>query len=146
VAFLARVLCASISAGVVLGLAGRLAMRVIALESGLTGAFSLWGSLDVVAFGALLGGPAALAFFALRHRLRTRARWPGALVGMLLLGGLVVFRPPSATSALAGTPDTPTVTLLGFTVVFTGWGVILEVLHRLVIERRRVPVAESVAP
>jgi hypothetical protein len=52
---LVRVLVASCLSGLALGLAARLAMRFVALESGMAGGFSAGGSLEVIAFGAIVG-------------------------------------------------------------------------------------------
>lgn len=105
-------------------------MRFIALESGLPGGFSFGGTLEVVAFGTMVGAPATLIFLRLRPRFATRIRWPGAFVGLCLFGGLLVFRPSAATSALEGTPDAPAVTFLVFAVVLLTWGLALEQVGR----------------
>ena len=124
--FLIRALIVGVGCGVGLGVAGRIAMRFVARESGLLGAFSVGGSLEVVAFGALLGAPIAWLFFALRPRVHLRSPWAGVLAGCGLFLVLSLVPPPAARSALAGTPDTPAATALTFAVLFVGWGWILE--------------------
>jgi hypothetical protein len=104
-------------------------MRFVAVEAGIAPGFSLGGSLDVVAFGAILGAPAALVFWACR--VRWRLPWgAGAAAGLLLFAAVVVIRPPAASSALASTPDTTLVTTLLFAVAFASYGVLLDVLWR----------------
>jgi hypothetical protein len=123
-----RLLIAALMAGTALGCAGRLLMRVIALESGLPGSYSLGGSLEVVLFGILLGAPLAAGFCLVRPWLRWSSPLPGLTLGLLLTALLAAFPPTSARSALAATPDTPIFTLVGFGLLFTAWGVALELL------------------
>jgi hypothetical protein len=132
--FLALVM-ASVVSGVLPGLVARLAMRFVALESGLEGGFSLGGSVEVVAFGALIGVPSALPFFLARRRLQMSAPWPGLLWAAVVFVALALVRPPAALSALEGTPDTPAATVAAFAVAFAAWGLLLEGLFRLVGRR-----------
>lgn len=125
-----RLIAASATAALVLGVGARLTMRFIALEAGLPGAFSLGGSLEIVAFGALAGAPVALGFLLLRARLHGWGAWPGVLLGVALLVVAAAFPPPSARSAMAATTDTPAATAAAFGVLFVGWGLVLEWLHR----------------
>jgi hypothetical protein len=127
---IARVLGLSLLSGALLGIAARVVMRFIALESGLDGGFSVGGSLEVVAFGLLVGTPVALAFLSFRRRLSVPAPWGGVAVGLCLFFVLSVLQPPSAQSALAGTPDTPEATAVAFGVMFAAWGVFLDSLAR----------------
>jgi hypothetical protein len=127
---LVRLCLVSCLSGVILGLAVRLAMRFVALESGMSVGFSVGGSLEVIVFGAMLATPVALAFFAVRSRV---ARWSpslGVAFGLLLFATLSAFPPPSASSALAATPDTPAATAVAFAAIFVLWGVVLESLAR----------------
>jgi hypothetical protein len=132
--FLALV-TASVVSGVLLGLVARLAMRFVALESGGEGGFSLGGSLEVVASGAVIGVPSALLFFLSRRRLQKSAPWPGLLWAALVFVTLALVRPPAALSALQATPDTPAATFAAFAVAFAAWGLLLEGLFRLVGRR-----------
>jgi hypothetical protein len=125
-----RLLLLSIVAGLILGIAGRAVMRFVALESGLDTGFSLGGSLEVIAFGAFVGVPAAALYLATRGRLAIDGWWPGLVFGAALFAAMTMAQPPAARSALAGTPDTPVATALAFAVVFVGWGVGLEWLAR----------------
>lgn len=112
--------------GVILGLAARLVMRFVALESGMRGGFSIGGSLEVIVFGALVGAPIALVFFLLRPRLRVRAPWAGLIAGFAVFAVMALLPPEAARSALDGTPDTPGATALAFAILFLAWGVLLE--------------------
>ena len=82
---------------------------------------SLGGSLEVVAFGAIIGTPVALLFFAVRARVESWSPWLG----------LSAIPPPPARSALEATPDTPVATVLAFGVLFVVWGVGLEYVARI---------------
>ena len=125
-----RSLLAAAASGVLLGIAARVVMRLVARESGLEGGFTLGGSLEVVAFGALIGAPIALLFFMFRHRVSVPAPWAGLLCGFALFLVFLVFPPPAAQSALVDTPDTPASTAVAFAVLFVGWGAMLEYVGR----------------
>ena len=114
--------------GLLFGLAARITMRYVALESGISPDFSLGGSLEVIALGALLATPAAFAFLAFRARIQRFWPWAGLAFGLSLFGMLSVIQPPSARSALAATPDTPMATAIAFGVLFATWGLALEFL------------------
>lgn len=135
-----RIVLASGLRGLLLGVAGRAAMRLVALEAGVPVSSSTGGSLEVMAFGALVGAPVALVFFLVRARVRTRYPWPGLLTGLALFTILALAPPPAARSALGGTPDTPAATALAFAVVFAAWGLALEC-----IGRRLHPLDEATA-
>jgi len=133
------VLLVSCLSGVILGVAARVTMRFVALEAGVSVGFSPGGSLEVVAFGVIIGTPVALLFFAFRSRGQVRQPWPGLLCSLSLFGILSAVPPPAARSALATTPDTPAATALAFGVVFIAWGVVLEYFARRVLPRRLAP-------
>ena len=116
-----------------LGIAARLVMRLVAMESGLAGAFSVGGSLEVAAFGALIGAPVAWLFFVLRPRVKLRIPWAGVLCGLGVFLLFSLIPPPAARSALAATPDTPAATALAFAVLFVAWGWILEYVGRRMV-------------
>ena len=121
---------AAASSGLVLGVAARLLMRFVALEAGVSPGYSLGGSLEVIAFGAIVGTPVAFAFLSIRQRVRYRVPWPGLALGLGMLVALTAVPPPSARSALAATPDTPWATFVGFGLLFVLWGVALDLLAR----------------
>lgn len=125
-----RLLVLSVVSGIALGVAARVVMRFVALESGLPGSYSLRGSLEVAGFGTLLGTPLAFAFFLFRPKVALAAPWAGLIFGLALFGVLSVLRPPSAESALAGTPDTPSATAIAFALLFVLWGMGVDVLSR----------------
>ena len=129
--WIASLFWVSLGFGVALGVAVRLAMRWIALESGIDPTASPGGTLEVVAFGALLGTPIALAFLLFRPMLRVPRPWAGLTGGLLLFGIVAAMPPPAARSALASTSDTPAFTAAAFAVVLVGWMVALEYAERI---------------
>jgi hypothetical protein len=120
----------AIIAGVILGVGGRLAMRAIGMAAGAPTAFSLGGSLEVVAFGALVGIPVAIVFLLARARSRTAAWWPGILIGLLVLLAFVILPPGPARGAFASTRVTPIMVFGPFVVLFAAYGLTLELMHR----------------
>lgn len=116
----------SVAAGVGLGIAARVLMRVIALEAGLPGAYSFGGSFEVVLFGLIVGAPIALAFRLVRPRIPLRRPFAGLALGTVMTVVLALLPPASARSALQGTPDTPVLTFAGFWLLFTLWGIAVD--------------------
>jgi hypothetical protein len=112
--------------GLLLGVAARLTMRFVALESGVATGSSLGGTVEVIVYGALIGVPLALLFQIVRPRLGMRRPLAGALFGLAVFMLFAAFPPEPARSAMADTPDTPAATALAFAVLFVAWGVALE--------------------
>lgn len=125
-AWVASALCA----GVVLGVAARVAMRLVALEADVRPAFSLGGTTEIVLLGVIVGSPTALIFWVCRQRCRMPAS--AGVIAALALFALLAARPtPAARSALRATPDTPIATVVAFAAAFLIYGIALEVLWRL---------------
>lgn len=82
----------------ILGVGGRLLMRGIALASGGSGSFSLGGSLEVVAVGALYGTLGGLLLLAVPRRL---GRWRSPTHACSLLV-IVALSSAAARGAAAG--------------------------------------------
>ena len=116
-------------AGLLLGVASRVVMRVIGLLSGGTEGFSWGGTIEIVLFGLLIGAPIALFFLALRSHLDWPRPWAGVALGAALFAATALRPPPSAASALAGTPDPPLATAALFAALWLGFGLLLEYLH-----------------
>lgn len=117
-------LVAGIAGGVVLGIGGRAAMRVIALAAGLSPGFSPGGTVEVAVTGLIIGAPGALLFALLRRFFPRRAIPAGALFGALLLAALTVLPPPAARSAAASV-DRIGLTLAAFAPVFIAYGILV---------------------
>jgi hypothetical protein len=122
------------SAGAVLGVAARVAMRLVALQAGIPSEFSLGGSIEIVLFGAILGAPVALAFWACRRYWRLPAG-SGVLLTLGLFAILALWPTPAARGALAATNDAPAVTAVIFGAAFVVYGVALEMLWRFIPSR-----------
>jgi len=82
----------------ILSVGGRVLMRGIALASGGSGGFSLGGSLEVVAVGALYGALGGLLLLAFPLRL---GRWRPALHAAILFV-VVALTSPAARGAASG--------------------------------------------
>ena len=116
--------------GVLLGVAARFTMRLVALVSGVPVSFSVGGSIEVIVLGALLGTPLALGYLLLRRRTHRTHAWHGLGFGLAAFGMFALFPMPSAESALASTPDSPAVTAVAFALLLGLWGIGLELLGR----------------
>lgn len=124
----------AVIAGLWLGMAGRVAMRLVAVDAGLTPAQSVGGSVEVVAFGLLVGAPSALVFWAARARWRL-PRGAGLAYGLLLFAALAGFPPAAARSALAATSDSPAATAGLFALAFAWYGVVLDMIWQRHLRR-----------
>jgi hypothetical protein len=116
---------ASLVGGLWLGVAGRGVMVLIALAAGHPLRWSWGGSLEIVAFGALLAAVAVAAWMLLRHLVPVLRRGRGLLFGMILFGIFAVLPPPSAQSAVAGIGQR-TLSLALFGALLVVFGVLVE--------------------
>lgn len=124
-------LLAGLAGGLVLGVGGRVAMRLIALGAGLEPGFSWGGTGEVVATGLLIGVPAAIAFVALRRFIPGPGIWRGAAFGALLFLALVAVPLPAAELA-SESVGRLLLTVGLFGPLFLLYGVVIElVLRRL---------------
>ena len=121
----------AVIAGVLLGVASRIVMRLIGMLAGGTEGFSWGGTIEIVLFGVMIGAPIALFFFLLRSRLEWPRPWAGVALGAVLFAATALRPPPSAASALAGTADPPLATAALFAALWLGFGLLLEYLHGL---------------
>ena len=117
----------ALGAGLTLGVAARVAMRLVALQANVNPEFSLAGSLEVVLFGIVGGAPLALIVWACRYQFRLPV-WTGLTAGLLLFAALAIWPPPAARSALGATPDAPSATAAVFALVFAVYGMVLDAL------------------
>ena len=79
----------------VLGISGRIAMRVVALAGGEEPRFTVLGTLAVLAFFGLVSAPLGLAFAAWSRYLPRAGVWGGAGFGVvmfILVAGLTIVR------------------------------------------------------
>lgn len=121
-----RWMAEAILAGVLLGTAARLAMRVLAWLAGSAGGFSRGGSVEIVVFGALLGAPIALALFLLRQWRGWTHPWIGLWTALALYIGALARPSPSAQAALASSPLPGWQVLLIFGLVFFAFGLWID--------------------
>ncbi len=128
--------------GLVLGLGGRLVMRLIALAAGLPPGFSLGGSVEVFLTGFFIGLPAALVYAAVRQLIPGPGLWRGAAFGALLFVMLVLFPLPAARSAAGSVGQLP-LTLSLFGPLFVLYGVVVEFAGRRFAPAKRGPAPEA---
>lgn len=84
-----HLLVASVVGAVVLGVGGRVLMRIIALANGGAGGFSIAGSLEVVAAGALFGAIGGLLLVLLDRARLHRGRALVLASALFLIIGVV---------------------------------------------------------
>jgi protein-S-isoprenylcysteine O-methyltransferase Ste14 len=131
-----RWIAEAILAGVLLGAAARLAMRVLAWLAGTGSGFSRGGSVEIVVFGALLGAPLALAVFGIRGWRRWRHPWVGVWTALGLYIGALARPSPSAQAALAASPVPGWQILLLFGLVFLAFGLWIDLRWHALTGRR----------
>jgi hypothetical protein len=123
-------------------------MRGVAIEADLPGGFSIGGSLEVIASGAMIGTPMAWLCGLVRHRVPIPRPWFGAVVGTIAFGALAAVPPPAAASALRDTPDAPFITAASFGVMFVIWRMSMDVLTKPRVQsvKRLMAVFASAEP
>lgn len=129
--FLKRLLigaCAGLVSGTfILGIGGRLAMRLIAMLGGLPGGFSWGGSFEVVALGSFIGLLSG-AIFGMIEKLGFQKRaYSGLLYGALVFGSIIIL-PIEGKGAAAGFPKLLLIIYLIFGNLFLLYGWALATL------------------
>jgi len=114
----------------ILGIGGRLLMRLTALIAGRAPGFSWGGSLEVLAAGALFGGAGGLAWVALA-RFAPR-RFTGVALGATTFTAIGLLS-DAARGATGGVPPGPrTIALVLFLGLCVAWGFATDALGRRV--------------
>jgi hypothetical protein len=104
----------------ILGIGGRISMRIIAHATNVAPSFSLGGTMTVVLLGALSGAAGGVIYAILARVLRDRAGMRGVIFGVILV--LLTLRGAS--------PFTP-LTLSLFLPLTLLYGALLHLVHRL---------------
>lgn len=121
-------LLAGIIAGtLIIGIMGRLAMRVIALMGGLRGGFSWGGTMEVVLLGLIIGAISGAIYALLQYYLFNNKLLTGALYGLLVFAAILLL-PIEGKGAAKGFPDLQVPIYLIFGVLLTVYGVLLVFL------------------
>lgn len=128
----------------VLGLGGRIVMRLLALAVGRGPAFSLGGTTEVVAYGAIVGVISA-ALFAMARAILPR-RWPiqGLILAGLSYGGTIGTLPAHIAQTARPFADRMPLVLTLFGLCFLLFGLALARFSSL--SSSPVPAASPAAP
>lgn len=119
-------LVAGIASGLLLlGLGGRLAMRLLALIAHRPTHFGLGATLGILVIGAILGGAASLGYSLFLHRMRGAPALKGALYGSLLFVVLIPLQPRAIQEEIDALHGHLVVAGLLFWAVCVGYGVML---------------------
>ncbi len=120
---------AGATAGVlILGIGGRLLMRLTALIAGRAPGFSWGGSLEVLAAGALFGGAGGLAWLALA-RFGPR-RFTGLALGTTAFAAIELLSDAARGAAGGLAPGPRAFALALFLALCIGWGLATDALAR----------------
>lgn len=122
-------LAGSTAGAVVLGIGGRLAMRMIGVLGGLDGGFSWGGTLEVILLGAIIGGISGGAYDAL-GRYFDKGRLRAGLLFGLLVYGMVLVLPIEGKGAAKGFPDLQWAVYGIFGALFIVFGIVNVLLVR----------------
>jgi hypothetical protein len=119
--------CGMMAGGVVLGVGGRMVMRALAVIAEREVDFSFSGTIEVVAFGAIIGSIAGAAFVAIKKYLPGATPLKGMSFGLLTFLALAIVRLPSVErSAVAFEGFLPPIVLM-FGAVFLLYGIALAI-------------------
>jgi protein-S-isoprenylcysteine O-methyltransferase Ste14 len=111
-------------------------MRVLVWLAGTGGGFSRGGSVEIVAFGALLGAPIAMAILLLRQWRGWPYPWIGLWSALALYIGALARPSPSAQAALASSPLPGWQIVLTFGLVFLAFGLWIDLRWHALTGRR----------
>lgn len=120
----------------VLGVGGRVAMRVIALGGGAEPVFSIGGSVEVLAAGAWRGAVGGLLYWLVASLIRWTVPWRGLVTGALLFLVATLTLRPSLREQVAALDAAPLALGL-FGSVFLLYGLAVDLVITLSDRRRR---------
>ncbi len=119
--------CGMMAGGVVLGVGGRMVMRALAVIAEREVEFSFGGTIEVVAFGAIIGAIAGAAFVAIKKYLPGAAPLKGMSFGLLAFLTLALVRPPSVERSAAAFEGYLSPMVLMFSAAFLLYGIALAI-------------------
>lgn len=121
--------CAGLVAGLLWGVAARLAMRIMALLGGRSPELTLEGTVIILIVGTFIGIPMGLLFVAIRKYLPGSGAWKGVVFGLLVLFilGYPFYLGPLRGEAVRGHETLAFVMFEGLLVAF---GVAIAVMTR----------------
>ena len=102
-------------------------MRAVALAGGLSPAFSVGGTLEVLLIGALYGAAGGL-FYELLARLRPDWHWPRAVILGVALFGFAAATSAAGRGAVAGVPQVRALVFALFGALFLAYGSVVHAL------------------
>jgi hypothetical protein len=109
---------------VILGVGGRIAMRVVALLARAEPGFSFGGTLEVLSFASLVGLASGPVFATMGKRSPGSELLKGAVFGALVFF-VVVLLPGEAKNAAFAFPELFPVTIAMFAALFIAFGIAL---------------------
>jgi len=112
---------------VVLGAGGRMVMRALAVIAEREVEFSFGGTIEVIAFGAIIGSIAGAAFVAIKKYLPGPAPLKGVLLGLLTFLTLAIVRVPSVERSAAAFEGFLSLMVLMFGAMFLLYGIALAI-------------------
>jgi hypothetical protein len=119
--------CGMLAGAVVLGAGGRMVMRALAVIAEREVDFSFSGTIEVVAFGAIIGSIAGAAFVAIKKYLPGAAPLKGMSFGLLTFLTLAIVRTPSVERSVAAFEGFLSPMVLMFGAVFLLYGIALAI-------------------
>lgn len=118
----------------IIGIGGRLAMRVIALMAGRQGGFSWGGTFDVITLGLLIGLFSGVVYGFVEKKGFSNYVLNGCLYGTLLFVVLLIL-PIDGKGAAKGFPEMQTEIYLIFALLLIIYGIGLASLFRRSVDR-----------
>ena len=121
-------LAGALTGALVLGVGGRMVMRLAALIGGRAPVFSWGGSLEVLAAGALYGAVGGLVWAALARRLSRRIA--AAALGTVTFGGIGLASDAARGAATSLAPAPRVMALALFLALCLAWGIATDLVAR----------------
>lgn len=110
---------------ILLGLGGRVVMRLLTMHDGREPGFSFGGTLEIMLYGAIIGLVAGLVFALLPAPLRKNWIASGLIFGLLVYAGTILTLPAHIAGTAAPFSDILPLVLFGFGLCFLAFGLAL---------------------
>ncbi len=121
-----------IAGTLVLGLAGRFLMRLIAILNDTAQGFSWGGTIEVILLGSIIGSVAGLFYGFFRSSLKVPVLLKGLIMGILTYVAVLLL-PVQGKGAALGFPDLQVFIYLGFALLFIVFGICLALLNTVFV-------------
>lgn len=122
-----------ISGTIILGLGGRILMRLIAVLNETAHGFSWGGTLEVILLGSIIGSIAGICYGLIGFLIKRNVILTGIVTGLFTYAAILLL-PIEGKGAALGFPELQTFIYLSFGVLFLLFGICLTIFYSLLVK------------